>query len=56
MSELVMLIHSENNTEGGPGQHLGPTYQPPVAMSVLHRLKDCIYVVYSSQFDPRAQD
>jgi hypothetical protein len=42
---------------GGPGWPApGPTYQPPVAMSVLHHLKDCIYVVYSSRFDPRAQD
>ena len=25
-------------------------------MSVLHRLLDCMYAVYSSRFDPRAQD
>ena len=33
---------------------LGPTCQPPVAMLVLHHLLDCIYVIYSSRFDPRA--
>ena len=26
----------------------------PIAMLVLHQLKDCIYAVYSSRFDPRA--
>ena len=35
---------------------VGLPCQPPVAMSVLHRLKDCISIVYSSQFDLRAQD
>ena len=34
----------------------GPTWQPLIAMSVLHRLKDCISTVYSSRFDPKAQD
>ena len=38
----------------GAGRPMGPPGQPPVAMSVLHRLKDCIYAIYSSQFDPRA--
>ena len=28
----------------------------PVVMSVLHRLLDCIYAIYSSRFDSRAQD
>ena len=36
------------------GRPVGPPCQPPVAMSILHRLKDYISVVYSSQFDPRA--
>ena len=40
----------------GAGRPVGPPCQPPVAMSVLHRLKDCISAVYSSRFDPRAQD
>ena len=35
---------------------MGPTWQPLVTMSVLHRLKDCISAVYSSWFDTRAQD
>ena len=34
----------------------GPTCQAPIVMSVLHHLLDCIYVVYSSRFDLRAQD
>jgi hypothetical protein len=36
-----------------------PLGVPPiilVAMSVLHHLLGCIYTVYSSWFDPRAQD
>ena len=40
----------------GAGQPMGSTWQPLVAMLVLHRLKDCIFVVYSSRFDPKAQD
>ena len=35
---------------------MGPTWQPLVAISVLHCLKDCISVVYLSRFDPKAQD
>ena len=38
------------------GQPMGSTWQPLVAMSVLHRLKNCIYVVLLSRFDPRVQD
>ena len=48
---------------GGAGQpHLlvGRPLAPPIglrlAMLVLHRLKDCIYIVLSSRFDPRTQD
>ena len=33
-----------------------PPVSPPVVMSVLHRLLDCIYAIYSSRFDSRAQD
>ena len=57
-------LHTEAKGEAPPGgtsrphllvgQPLGPTCQPPVVMSVLHRLLDCIYAIYSSQFDPRA--
>ena len=52
-------LHTEAKGEaslGGAGQPLGPTCQPPVAMLVLHHLLDCIYVIYSSRFYPRAQD
>ena len=38
------------------GRSPGPTCQPPLQHRFLHRLLDCIYTVYSSQFDPRAQD
>ena len=38
------------------GRPMGPTCQPLLATSVLHRLKDCISAVYSSRFDLRAQD
>jgi hypothetical protein len=38
----------------GASQPMGPTCQPLHATSVLHYLKDCIFAVYSSQFDPRA--
>ena len=47
------------STEAEPvraGRPVGPPCQPPVVMSVLHRLKDCIFTVYSSRFDPRAHD
>ena len=37
-------------------QPVGPSCQPPIAMLVLHRFKDCISAVYSSRFDPRAKD
>ena len=49
--------HTEAEGEtppGGASLPLGPTYQPPVVMSVPHRLLDCIYAIYSSRFDPRA--
>ena len=36
------------------GQSMGPAVSHYIAMSVLHRLKDCISAVYSSRFDPRA--
>jgi hypothetical protein len=35
---------------------VGPPCQPPVVMSILHRLLGCISVVISSQFDPKAED
>ena len=47
---------------GGTRPHLQaacpprPTGQSLFSTSVLHRLKDCIYAVYSSQFDQRVQD
>ena len=47
-------LHTE--ADGEAGQPLGPTYQPSIAMLVLHRLLDCIYAIYSSRFDPRALD
>ena len=34
-------------------QPVGPMGQPLLATSVSHRLKDRIYVIYSSWFDPR---
>ena len=37
-------------------QPVGPPYQPPVAMSILHRLKDHIYAIHLSLFDSRVQD
>ena len=33
---------------------VGPPYQPPVAMSVLHHLKDHIYAIHLSRFALRA--
>ena len=42
-------LHTEAEGEaspGGTGRPLGSTCQPLVAMSVLHRLLDCIYTVY----------
>ena len=33
-----------------------PTSQPLLRMSVLHRLLDFIYVVFSSRFNPRVQN
>ena len=38
------------------GRSVGPTCLSPLAMLVLQRLKDCISAIYSSRFDPRAQD
>jgi hypothetical protein len=35
---------------------VGPTISLRIAMSVLHRLKDHIYAVHLSRFDPRVQD
>jgi hypothetical protein len=35
---------------------MGPPCQSPVAMSVLHRLKNHIYAILLSQFDPRVHD
>ena len=34
----------------------GPTCQPLLATSVIHRLKDYIYIVLLSWFDPRVQN
>ena len=36
------------------GRPLGLTCQLSVPMSVLHRLRVCIYAILSSRFDPRA--
>ena len=55
-------LHTEAEGEAPPrpnlqaGRPLGPACQPLVVMPVLHRLLDCIYAVYSSRFDLRAQD
>ena len=44
-------LHTEAEGEMPPGgsrqvgQPLGPTCQPPIVMSVLHRLVGCIYAV-----------
>ena len=38
------------------GRPLGPPIGLRLAMSVLHCLKDYIYAIYSSRFDPRAQN
>ena len=38
------------------GRPMGSTYQPPLQMSVLHRLLDCIYVVLLSRFDSRVHN
>jgi hypothetical protein len=38
------------------GQPVGPPVNLPAALSILHLLKDCIFAVYSSRFDPRAHD
>jgi hypothetical protein len=40
----------------GPNHPVGPTGQPLLRMSVLHRLKDQIYAVAQGWFDPRVQD
>jgi hypothetical protein len=37
-------------------QSVGPSINLRVAMSVLHRLKDRIYAIHLSWFDPRVQD
>ena len=61
--EKILEDYSRLSTEDraktltwGAGQPMGPTGQPLLAMSVSHHLKDRIYVVYSSRFDPRAQN
>ena len=38
------------------GRSMGPTVQCLLRMMVLHRLKDRIYTIYSSRFDPRVQN
>jgi hypothetical protein len=40
----------------GAGRPVGHPCQPPVVMSVLHRLLGCISAVLSSRFDPRVED
>ena len=37
-------------------QPMGPTWQPLLAMLVLHHLKDHIYTVLLSRFDPRVHN
>jgi hypothetical protein len=41
---------------GAAGQPKRLTGQPLLVMSVLYRLKDCIYAVLLSRFDPRVQN
>jgi hypothetical protein len=43
-------------TDRGADLPVGPTCQALLATSVLHRLKDHIYVVALSRFDPRVQN
>jgi len=38
------------------GQPRGPIGQPLLMMSVLHRLRDCIYTFLLGRFDPRFQN
>ena len=38
------------------GRPMGPTCHPPLRMSVLHRILDYIYAIYSSQFDLRVHN
>ena len=40
----------------GAARPPGPTYQPLLRMSVLHRLLDWIYAVLLSRFDPTVQN
>jgi hypothetical protein len=35
---------------------VGPPCQPPIVMSILHRLLGCISLILSSRFDPKAED
>ena len=47
------------STEAGSeqaGRSPGPPASLQLRTSVLHYLKDCISIIYSSRFDPRAQD
>ena len=61
MSEIIKLIHSENNPRrfqktrenSTPKQRARSRQVVPAGPTFL---LDCIYAVYSSQFDPRAQD
>ena len=48
-------IHAQRLTFGA-GRPSGTTYQCLLRMMVLHRLKDRIYAIYSSRFDPRVQN
>jgi hypothetical protein len=52
-----------HSTEAGPKRMPGgagwshlQANQPPLRRRFLHHLLVCIYVVYSSRFDPRAQN
>jgi hypothetical protein len=38
------------------GRPMGPTSQPSLRKSVLHRLLGCIYIILSSWFDPRVHN
>jgi len=52
-AELEPLTSGAGRPHLHVGRPMGSTWQPLVAMSVLHYLKDCISAVYSSRFDLR---
>jgi hypothetical protein len=52
----VSLICAAGRPYLQAGRPVGPTCWPLLAVPVLHRLKDQIYVVLLSWFDPRVRD